>query len=666
MGDRLERVIYKIVVDTDDVPAELQPGANKQVGHAAQQAKQVSQQQQNNPAYNLPQSGGGGGNNGNGQSYDSRRFQQQLISQTLMVTRAVQQGIGANMRYVMGGAMGTNATTTLKGVVGLGGNVVGAVGGGMARFGGVGGAVAGLAIVGAAYMATKAVTSIIESLDRLSKTFARYNAGIAASEAQLRVATIQANIRMAQAAEPVVVAFNKLRIAAVQLGEGFVELLFRKFGPSIEHVLDVSVKWVEAVANKMGVKINLSASPASVGNMIPLNGKGTGVQFTPRLSAGEMYAATSSGSVFGGREGAAQMRIQGALLSQRNLVASLEKAGAPNSEWQSTKAYYNAQLIKLQNMERNYLGWTDSSGRHHAGSRETQHMGSPYRGPGPRLTVTDNEFGGMSKQGVLDIKNILAGTKPEQIAKVKSQIKAIEDDIRERWNPKLVAGGPESVTQSVREFFLGITGRSDNLMSVSDYNEAQRKLKALRGKLADLTPFKSSPAHVIPGAKEMSLNLSRISADVMRARKDPIIAAFENAANLVKNPNTTGANLQKAQDFVKAHSLDYVKAKGHVKELEDIEHEASKQYHQLRQDYFRKIGINKNVQGDFNKHAGPFAALDISQTVNLKMEAKLAHEKDVAEAIRQVMETLTTTMQYNRNESRLAALLQNTDKMGVV
>lgn len=305
----------------------------------------------------------------------------------------------ANIGQVLWGARGVARGGRQILSSGLFGNATGALQGGILAAGGVGHMLAGgagLAIGGPAGMAVGgglglAVTALSRSLaglvdvtDKLSTTFSRYNAGIAASQASVTVATLQNNIRLANATEPLILAFNRLKITALDTAGALAAGLVQRFGGTFEGMFSRIDEWIKNVAGHFGINLSASGSnPFTAGSMSKAftAAAGQGV-----LTGGEMFRGRIGGTLFGGDDShlaRAQADLATKVLNQREYVRALD---AQSPQTPAEKAFVEQERNKLAALEKRYTNMRAQVGTRYAG------QGSPIAGRAPNIRHREGDM----------------------------------------------------------------------------------------------------------------------------------------------------------------------------------------------------------------------------------------------------------------------------------
>jgi hypothetical protein len=317
MADRTEKVVYKVVVDTSDVPNELPGGQATLPGIPAEPSGTPSDPQKvsvnragegidtdrlaevfarlmrmpqfpaamgdsfavflnrmglggalsrmGSAAGLLPGLGGGAGAAG---AMGAAGPIGLGIGAGLLLQHQVRQATGmmmAGRNQMVGGVLDANASGIMKGWARMNG--------GMLHLGPL------------APIADKLVETfghLVDVADRLSDSLGHFNGQIAAAEAQYRVAQVQARIRMGQAFGPTLAAWNHLKSEILNVGSSAISVLFAGFDKltGLSHVLDgisVLTNWAGKAMGLGGVMNGQQMSGEEMAARMRLASAGAGL-----------------------------------------------------------------------------------------------------------------------------------------------------------------------------------------------------------------------------------------------------------------------------------------------------------------------------------------------------------------------------------------------------
>lgn len=357
MADRVEKVAYKVVVDTSGVPKELTAGPARQL-----------------PGSSAPVE--------RGAEPDSEAFRERVhvrraddmdrmvhlfarLMKMPQFPRAMgdsfavfmnQMGMGSALTRVAGMLPGAGGGAGAAGLLGAAGPVGAAIGGllllqhqvrhaaGMVTagrnqmIGGTLGADAsgilkgyGTFSAGAAHLGplgfiadklNESFQHLIDTADRMSDSFGRYNGQIAAAQAQYRVAQIQANIRMGQAFGPMLEAWNNLKSQIVNVGSSAISALWTGFD---------KLTGFSTALNGAAALVNMGGKALGLGSIMSQN----------QMSASEMAGRLGLTAGLLGRYNSLVPNIRGAIGGELpNIPGSIHSRGLADAGLKSLPGDY--------------------------------------------------------------------------------------------------------------------------------------------------------------------------------------------------------------------------------------------------------------------------------------------------------------------------------------
>jgi hypothetical protein len=613
-------------------------------------------------------------------------------------------GFGRGAGQFVGGALGANATQALGGAANVAGGI-GQVGGAVAGrvLGAVGmGAVGGLVGMGigfAAAAATKALIGLAGITTQLSEQFSRFNAGVAASQAMVTVEQVKANIRMANAAEPLIEAFNRMRISVIRTTASLTEVFMEKFGPMLIKLFDKIAEWTNWIANQVGIKTTAPEIPGmAFAGMIQ---RAANVAAGPG-TIGEMMRRAVSGPMAGREQG-----MISAIATQRERLRQEERdlRSLGSLVTPSQQKFYEADLERLRRLNVQYDQMRKEVARRYPLGQ------APFR---PKVTIGHIDFkgiGGYAEEGRWG--GITRGTLPyPTMAEAQARLQEVLGKTKAIEASGVPAPGPygNAFTRWFAKYFVGPVNRVLGTGPLAELPALQKQQRYFQMVVNDLAatqakyhdPRYNDPRFVesawgwvtskqTPISARQPRPWDRIAADLRQVQRvrggaqaemDKIEAEERRRVQAIgemwrthhselwkaQHPdivNLSPENIQRMFPPSAGYIVHHETLRKTIEDMNKAEKSDMQKIEAERKSYFKGRISTTPPHAEAPKPFH-FSQIDIKQTVEFNLDMKLAHEKQVNEAVAKIRDILSMGINEAKDEARLALVLSSTGNGGMV